>query len=165
VGQSTYGLPPDISQEIILKFRNVLTAAALVLATTMSISAAEYEVQMLNTGSDGQKMVFEPAFLQIEAGDTVTFVPTDKGHNAEVIEGMYPEGGNTFKGKINEEISVTFDVEGAYGYKCLPHFAMGMVGLIVVGDDPANLADISEASAPPKAKAKFEELAAMVGQQ
>ncbi len=148
-----------------MKIRNVLTAAALVLATTMSISAAEHEVKMLNTGADGEKMVFEPEFLQIAPGDTVTFVPTDKGHNAESINGMIPEGGTEFKGKINEEISVTFDVEGAYAYKCLPHFAMGMVGLIVVGEDPANLAQITEAKAPPKAKAKFEELAAMVGQQ
>ena len=68
------------------------------------------------------------------------------------------------KGKINEEIRVTFDVAGAYGYKCLPHFGMGMVGLIVVGDDPANLAAIEDAKGPPKAQAKFDELAAMVGQ-
>lgn len=148
-----------------MKFRNVLTAAALVLASTMSLSAAEYEVQMLNKGADGQTMVFEPAFLQIEVGDTVTFVPTDPGHNAEVIKDMFPEGGTEFKGKINEELSVTFEVPGAYGYKCLPHFAMGMVGLIVVGDDPANLAAIADAKGPPKAKANFAELAAMVGQQ
>lgn len=148
-----------------MQFRNVLTAAALVLATTMSVSAAEHEVKMLNVGSDGEKMVFEPAFLQIEVGDTVTFVPTDPGHNAETIRGLVPEGGNEFKGKINEEISVTFDVAGAYGYKCLPHFAMGMVGLIVVGDDPANLEAITEAKGPPKATAKFDELAAMVGQE
>lgn len=148
-----------------MKFRNVLTAAALVLASTLSVAAADHEVKMLNKGSDGQAMVFEPAFLQIEVGDTVTFVPTDPGHNAEVIKGMFPEGGTEFKGKIGEEISVTFDVAGAYGYKCLPHFAMGMVGLIVVGDEPSNLASISEAKGPPKAVAKFAELAAMVGQE
>ena len=157
-------MPFNIPQETILNIRNVLTAAALVLATTMSGSAAEFEVKMLNTGSDGAKMVFEPAFLQIEVGDTVTFVPTNPGHNAEVIKGMFPEGGVEFKGKINEEFSVTFDVAGAYGYKCAPHFAMGMVGLIVVGDDPANLAAITEAAGPAKAKAKFADLVALVGQ-
>jgi pseudoazurin len=147
-----------------LKIRNVLTAAALVLATTMSISAAEFEVHMMSTGADGAKMVFEPEFLQIEVGDTVKFVPTQPGHNAEVIKGMFPEGAVEFKGKINEEFSVTFDVPGAYGYKCAPHYAMGMVGLIVVGDAPANLAAIAEATGPAKAKAKFADLAAMVGQ-
>ena len=148
-----------------MKIRNVMTAAALVLATTLPTSAADHEVKMLNTGTDGEKMVFEPELLEIAVGDTVTFVPTDKGHNAEVIQGMFPEGGNEFKGKINEQFSVTFDVAGAYGYKCLPHFGMGMVGLIVVGDDPANLADITEATGPAKATAKFDELAAAVGQQ
>ena len=147
-----------------MKFRSVVISAAVLLATSMSLSAAEYDVQMLNKGSDGQTMVFEPAFLQIAVGDTVNFIPTDKGHNAELIKGLFPEGGTEFKGKINEELSVTFDVEGAYGYKCLPHFGMGMVGLIVVGDEPANLAAITDLKGPPKAAAKFAELAAMVGQ-
>lgn len=147
-----------------MKFRSVVISAAVLLATSMSLSAAEYDVQMLNKGSDGQTMVFEPAFLQIAVGDTVNFIPTDKGHNAELVKGLFPEGGTEFKGKIIEELSVTFDVEGAYGYKCLPHFGMGMVGLIVVGDEPANLAAITEFKGPPKAAAKFAELAAMVAQ-
>jgi pseudoazurin len=149
---------------IVLNFRTILTAATFVFASTLSLSAAEYEVHMLNKGSDGSTMVFEPAFLQIEVGDTVKFIPTDKGHNAETIKDMFPEGGNEFKGKINEEFSVTFDVPGAYGYKCAPHFAMGMVGLIVVGDEPANLAAITDARGPAKVKDAFAELAAMVGQ-
>ena len=147
-----------------LKFVSILAAAAVALATTMSLSAAEFEVHMLNKGADGKSMVFEPAFLQIEVGDTVKFIPTDKGHNAEVIKDMFPEGGVEFKGKINEEISVTFDVAGAYGYKCAPHFAMGMVGLIVVGAEPANLDQITGAKGPKKVKDAFAELAAMVGQ-
>lgn len=43
------------------------------------------------------------------------------------------------KGKMNEKITATFDVVGAYGVKCAPHVGMGMVGLLVVGDAPANL--------------------------
>lgn len=134
----------------------VAAIAAFSLAS-FSVGAAEFEVQMLNKGADGATMVFEPAFLQISAGDTVKFVPTDKGHNAETIKGMFPEGGNEFKGKIGEEFSVTFDVEGAYAYKCLPHFGMGMVGMIVVGEAPANLEALQAVKVPPKAAAKFEE--------
>lgn len=138
--------------------KSILAAAAIAAFsfTSLSVAAAEFEVQMLNKGEAGS-MVFEPAFLQIAPGDTVKFVPTDKGHNAEIIKGMLPEGGNTFKGKINEEFSVTFDVEGAYGYKCLPHFAMGMVGMIVVGEAPANLDAVKATKVPPKVGAKFEE--------
>ena len=54
-------------------------------------------------------MVFEPALSKVAVGDTVTFIPTDKGHNAETIPGMMPEGAKAFKGKINQEIAVTFD--------------------------------------------------------
>lgn len=123
----------------------------------LSVSAAEFEVHLLNKGESGN-MVFEPAFLQIAPGDTVKFVPTDKGHNAESLKNMIPEGAEAFKGKINEEFSVTFDIEGAYAYKCLPHFAMGMVGLIVVGEAPANLEALKAEKVPPKVAAKFEEL-------
>lgn len=147
-----------------MNFRSILLAASLVLASTFSLSAAEYEVHMLNKGADGKAMVFEPAFLQIEVGDTVKFIPTDKSHNAEVIKELIPEGGTEFKGKMNEEISVTFDVAGAYGYKCAPHYGMGMVGLIVVGADPANLDAITNAKGPAKAKDALAALAAMVGQ-
>lgn len=134
----------------------VLAAVAAFSLSSLAVSAAEFEVQMLNKGDAGA-MVFEPAFLQIAVGDTVTFVPTDKGHNAETIKGMLPEGAPEFKGKINEEFSVTFDVEGAYGYKCLPHFSMGMVGMIVVGEAPANLDAVKAVKVSPKAAQKFEE--------
>lgn len=137
--------------------KSIFAAAAFAAFSLVSASvgAAEFEVHMLNKGEAGS-MVFEPAFLQIAVGDTVKFVPTDKGHNAESIKGMFPEGAEAFKGKINEEFSVTFDVAGAYGYKCLPHFSMGMVGMIVVGDAPANLDDFKAVKVPPKAAAVFD---------
>ena len=46
---------------------------------------------------------------------------------------MTPAGGQTFKGNISQALKVTFTKEGLYGYKCLPHAGMGMVGLIEVG--------------------------------
>ena len=145
------------------ELKSIFAAAALAAFSlaSFSVAAEEFEVQMLNKGETGT-MVFEPAFLQIAAGDTVTFVPTDKGHNAESIADMIPEGAEPFKGKINEQISVTFDVEGAYAYKCLPHLPMGMVGLIVVGEAPANLEEIQAVNVPPKAQERFEELYAQI---
>ena len=102
-------------------------AAAPALLSATPRGRPEFEVHMKNAGEAGA-MVFEPALTKIAAGDTVKFIPTDKGHNAETIRGMLPEGGEEFKGKINEEIDVTFTVPGVYGIKCLPHHAMGMVG-------------------------------------
>ncbi len=107
--------------------------AALALAASPA-AAKEHQVKMLNKGSDGSLMVFEPAYLKIAPGDTVKFLATNKGHNAETVAGMTPPGGPVFKGKINEEIVVKFAKPGVYGYKCLPHVGMGMVGLIQVGN-------------------------------
>jgi pseudoazurin len=130
--------------------------AAIVLATTaLPALAAEVEVKMLNRGEDGT-MVFEPSLIKIAVGDTVKFVPTDKSHNAETIPGMLPEGAEPFKGRISQEVSVTFTVPGAYGVKCLPHLAMGMVALVVVGDDPANLEAIKTTKVPPKARERLD---------
>ncbi len=120
--------------------------------------AADHQVQMLNKGPDGQAMVFEPAFLAIEPGDTVTFVPTDKGHNSETIPGMLPEGAEGWKGKINEEITVTFEVPGVYGYKCTPHYPLGMVGVIKVGDETPNLEAAEAVKQPGKAAQRMDEL-------
>lgn len=138
-----------------MKTLMMVGAFAVALSVSAAAGAAEFEVKMLNRGEAGV-MVFEPAYLEIAAGDSVRFVPVDQGHNAETIPGMLPEGAEPFKGRFNEEITVTFDIEGAYGYKCLPHFAMGMVGLIVVGENPANLDAIAEVRLPQKARERFD---------
>ena len=132
-------------------------ASGLALASLIGTTAfAEtVEVQMLNKGSDGERMVFEPAFVKAAAGDTIRFVATNKGHNAEINKGMLPEGADAFNGKINEEIEVTLDVEGVYGVICKPHYAMGMVMTIAVGD--VAVADgYLEGRVPKKAKERFE---------
>ncbi len=135
--------------------RKVVVLGALVAALGFAgaAGAAEVEVKMLNKGTEGV-MVFEPALVKINPGDTVKFVAADKGHNVESIETMLPEGGTAFTGKVNEEISVTFDKAGVYGYKCKPHYGMGMVGMVVVGD-AANVDQAKAATHPGKAKQAF----------
>ncbi len=119
-----------------------------------SAIAESYEVQMLNR-SDSDTMAFEPAFLRIAPGDTVKFIATDKGHNAEIIDGMIPDGAEPFKGEVNEEIEVQLDVEGIYAVKCLPHFAMGMVMTIAVGEDDIPPDGYLEGRLPPRAKERL----------
>jgi len=127
------------------------TVALLLLGS--AAAAAEIEVKMLNKGSDGV-MVFEPSLVKIEPGDTIKFVSTDKGHNAETINGMLPEGAAPFVGKVNQDIAVSFDKPGVYGVKCLPHYGMGMVALVVVGT-PANQDEAKAVSHPGRAKQVF----------
>ena len=125
-------------------FRTGVALAGLVLAAAPA-AAKEYQVKMLNKGSDGSLMVFEPAYLKVAPGDSVRFLATQKGHNAESLPGMAPAGAAAFKGKIDEEITVKFTKEGVYGYKCLPHLGMGMVGVIQVGK-PGNKAAVATAT-------------------
>ena len=139
---------------------NALAAALVVAigAVATSASAANFEVLMLNKGTDGKTMGFSPSFLHVEPGDTVTFIPVDKGHNAETILDMIPAEAPTWKGKTDEEFTVTLTVPGLYGFKCQPHVTMGMVGLIQVGDDRHNLKDLMDVRLPGKAQARMMEL-------
>ncbi|MEE7504392.1 pseudoazurin [Methylobacterium mesophilicum] len=118
--------------------RPTLPVAALLIASIAGANASEVSIKTLNSGPGGM-MVFDPAFVKIQPGDTVRFVPADKGHNAELIKGMAPEGAVPFKTVVGKEETVTFDKPGLYGIKCAPHYIMGMVGLVQVGDKPDNL--------------------------
>jgi pseudoazurin len=140
-----------------------LAAFAVLMSASMAL-AAEVEVKMLNKGADGGLMVFEPALVKIEPGDTVKFVASDKSHNAETVKGMLPEGAAPFAGKVNEDVVVTFDKAGVYGVKCMPHYAMGMVALIVVGK-PDNLDAAKAAPQTGKAKQVFAALFDRLTQQ
>ncbi len=131
-------------------------AVALTVASAFPALAEMFEVKMMNRGEKGS-MVFEPDFLKLAPGDKVKFIATHKSHNAATVDGMVPEGHPGFKGKINEEIEVTFDQAGFYGIKCSPHYGMGMVMLIKVGE--AELPQsYREVKFPARAKARFEDL-------
>ena len=144
--------------------KNILVASAVavsVLLASVSANAAEHEVKLLNKGAEGM-MVFEPSVVKVAPGDTVHFVATDKGHNAESIEGMIPVDATPFKGEMGKDVTVTFDKPGVYGIKCKPHYGMGMVGLVVVGE-PVNKQEAAAVEQKGKAKKKFEDLLGQIG--
>lgn len=132
-------------------------AIAALLATVAPVRAAEVEIKALNKGSEGGMMVFEPAFVKIAPGDTVRFVMTDKGHDVATMAGMLPAGATPIAGKMNQEITATFDKPGVYGVRCVPHYVMGMVALIVVGD-PVNEDTAKAVPQTGKAKQTFAQL-------
>lgn len=140
----------------------IVGAAATFISLALPAGAADFEVHMLNKGAEGA-MVFEPTFVKVAPGDTVTFIPTDKGHNVETIKGFIPEGAEAFKSKMNETYKVTFDKPGAYGVKCTPHVGMGMVGVVVVGDAPSNLEAVKTGKLPKKARERMDAAIAGLG--
>ena len=145
----------------------MLATATVLMTVTGGALAAEVQVKMLNRGSEGV-MVFEPALVKVAPGDTVKFISTDKGHNAETIKGMLPADAVPFVGKNGEDISVVFDKPGVYGVKCLPHYGMGMVAMVVVGA-PDNVDAAKAVAQPGKAKqvmaGLFDRLAAQMAQK
>ena len=107
--------------------RKTLMIATVALAGLVCsfANAAEYEVKMLNKGEKGG-MVFEPDFVKAAPGDTIIFLPSDKGHNAESIKGMIPEGAEKFKSNFNKEFVFAVEKGGLYGIKFTPHYGLGM---------------------------------------
>lgn len=140
-----------------MRIVQLIVGAALAVALAGPAAAKDVKVKMLNQGN-GRTMVFSPELVRIAPGDTVTFVATDKGHNAEIISTMQPAGAVPFKGKMNQNLTVKFTKPGTYGYKCLPHYGMGMVGAVIVGNGAANAAQAKAASHPGKAKQVFANL-------
>ena len=119
--------------------RSIIAFAVLALTVSFCVSAEQRIVQ-------GVVTQWKPLVLFAQPGDTVRFTGMT-GHDTETIDGMIPEGAETWKSKLGEEgFSVTLNQEGMYVYKCNPHMSTGMVGVIIVGDTrpPANLAAIEE---------------------
>ena len=117
--------------------------------------ASDVTVEMLNKDADGNRMVYSLEIVEIAAGSTVKWVPTDKGHNVEMIASP---NDMEFKSKNGKEASITFETPGIYYYWCTPHKGMGMIGLVVVGGDTSNKEQISKAKAIGKSKKKLKAL-------
>ena len=127
--------------------------ASFTLAVTRAYAQpSSHEVEMLG-GTSGD-MAFSPRILRVAPGDTVTFRPGHPSHSCQSTPRMIPEGAASWRGGIGKPVSVTFKQPGYYGYHCLPHRSLGMVGLVIVegaGQD-ANLEEARAVNHPGKAK-------------
>ena len=132
---------------------------SLVIAAVLSTPsfAADVAIEMLNKDADGNKMVFSEEVVKVDVGDTVTWLPSSKGHNVEMISSPNKM---KFKSKNGKEAKITFDTPGIYYYLCTPHKGMGMIGLVVVGNNMSNIDDIKKARAYGKSKKKLKKLLA-----
>ncbi|MEL7188143.1 MAG: pseudoazurin [Pseudomonadota bacterium] len=123
------------------------------------------EVEMLTRDPDTGRQVFKPGLVRAKVGDTIVFKPTDPTHQSQSIDEMIPAGVTGWQGAINEEVSYVVPAPGIYGYKCNPHYAAGMIGLIIVEGEgmEANLEAAKGVSHPGLAGKAFEELFAEAG--
>ena len=109
-----------------------------------SAYSADITIQMLNKNKETKKrMVYSQELVKIDAGKSIEWVATDKGHNVEMLAG--PDGYELpKKTKLGDNVTIKFSVPGIYLYQCSPHAAMGMIGLVVVGGDTSNMEAIKK---------------------
>ncbi|MCA0929615.1 plastocyanin/azurin family copper-binding protein [Ruegeria profundi] len=138
--------------------KTTLLAIALSVASAAPALADIIEIEMLNKNEDGDRMIFSQELIRAEVGDIIRFVPTDKSHNAQSVKDALPEGQEPFRGRVNQAIEYEVTKTGLTAVVCLPHQAMGMVALVVVGDDLSNADDILNARVPGKGGDKLEAL-------
>ena len=113
---------------------SLLVLAAMLVTVMISKRTNADTIQIEFTQFD----TFSIEVAKIDVGDTVEWLPKNKGHNVEFLAGpnmadLPP------KSNMNEFHSVLFERKGIYLYGCTPHLNMGMLGLIVVGNDLHNI--------------------------
>ena len=119
--------------------------------------AADVKIEMLNKDAKGNQMVFSKEVVNVAVGDTVIWIPSSKGHNVEMISSP---NNMKFKSKNGKKAEITFDTPGVYFYLCTPHKSMGMIGLVVVGNDMSNIDEVKKAKARGRSKKKLQKLLA-----
>jgi pseudoazurin len=145
-----------------MKLAGLVLGLALV-CTAAPAFAANVDVQMLNKGDKGA-FVFQPDLVKIAVGDTVTFKPTDKGHDVDAVAAGIPAGATPFKSPMSQELAQTFTVPGVYVVRCDPHYGLGMVAVVVVGDDLSNLDALKAVKNPQKAQDRLNAIFADLGE-
>jgi pseudoazurin len=139
--------------------KNLLSTVAVMVALSTTAFAEDISVDMLNKRDDGAKMVYSEDISRIDVGDSITWLPTDKGHNVEFIAG--PDGWDApKKSKLSKEVTITFDTPGVYLYQCTPHKSMGMIAIVVVGTPTYSEAEdtLKDAKVRGKSKKKLKAL-------
>ena len=130
-----------------------LALATMLLASVTAKQAMAEVIQIEFTQFD----TFSIEVANIGVGDTVEWLPKNKGHNVEFLAG--PDMADLPpKSNMNDFHSVRFEKQGVYLYGCSPHLNMGMLGLIVVGNDLHNINEIGNTDLPNVAKSVLKSL-------
>jgi pseudoazurin len=113
-----------------MKIVTRLIACVIAVLISGTVLAAEQTI-------NAEARAFKPDIIYVQPGDTVGWTNMTS-HMSSSVEGLIPEGAQPWQGQLGENLQITLDKEGVYGYVCIPHIGFGMVGVIVVGK-PTNL--------------------------
>ena len=137
-------------------FKSISISLSFIISLFSSLAIAEtHTIEMLNKLGK-ERMVYSEKVISIKVNDEITWKSVDKGHNVEFI-GM-PKGASKYKSKISKNAQYTFTQPGIYLYQCTPHKAMGMIGLVVVGDNKNNIDKIKKVKVYGKSKKLLKKL-------
>uniref|UniRef100_A0A7D5KLA1 Plastocyanin n=2 Tax=Natrinema halophilum TaxID=1699371 RepID=A0A7D5KLA1_9EURY len=102
----------------------------------------------IDVGPEG-RLRFDPEEVEIETGDTVTWIARSEGHNVTSHPDASPkcknpDGSDPFTSydgddhfaimDVDETFEHEFTVPGEYVYVCTPHEGQGMVGTVIVSE-------------------------------
>ena len=126
---------------------------SLVFIIVISNTVNANTIQIEFTENDS----FSKEIAYIDVGDTIEWLPKNEGHNVEFLGG--PNMSSLPKSsEVDAFHSITFDASGVYLYHCKPHGNMGMLGLIIVGNDLHNLEGIKNLELSSTAEAVLQKL-------
>lgn len=148
--------PPDENSPLSRRaFVRRGTSGAVAAATAAGVagSAGTASAQTAHTVDMTDQLVFDPDQLTIAPGDTVVWENVGSvGHSVTAYEDRIPGDAEYFasggfdseqaarnaypEGDVagGESFEHTFEVEGEYGYFCIPHESAGMVASLTVGE-------------------------------
>ena len=124
-----------------MHFLWVLVLSIALLVLPQFVMANDLEIEFTKNDS------YSIEVARISVGDTIKWLPKNEGHNVEFFAG--PEISLPLKSEMDEPYSVVFSTPGVYLYGCTPHANMGMLGLIIVGNDLHNLESIKQTALSP----------------
>lgn len=134
----------------------VYTALIASVAFAQSANASDATVHIMNRDPKTNiSFLYSPGVVRVAPGDTVNWVSTNSMHNVSFVAGGVPVGVPQFTSGFQTQISYKFSKPGIYFYKCGPHYSLGMVGVVVVGNDRSNLAALSKLDLPIAAKQRL----------
>ena len=133
--------------DILVKIISLL----FIIVISNTINAKTIQIEFTEDDTFSKEVVY------IDVGDTVEWLPKNEGHNVEFLGGpnmsSLPDSS-----EVDSFHSITFDAPGVYLYHCEPHGNMGMLGLVIVGNDLHNLKEIEKIKLSSTAEAVLQKL-------
>ena len=134
-------------------FSKITTSMVLLFIIIISNAANAKTIQIEFTEDD----TFSKEIAYIDAGDTIEWLPKNEGHNVEFLGGpnmsSLPESS-----EVDSFHSITFEASGVYLDHCKPHGNMGMLGLVIVGNNLHNLKEIENIELSSTAEAVMQKI-------